>query len=60
MACWHRGLKRVGSVMKRLRIYSWPGVSCSAIDLRTILTRVLDAGFFLRIADQSLLMHHLI
>jgi len=67
MACWHGGrtrrdggLKKVGSVMKRVSIYSWPGASCCVIDLRTILTRIKNAGFFLRISDQSLFIHHLI
>lgn len=56
----HGGLKRVGSVMKRLSIYSRLGVSCCVIDLRTILTRIKNAGFFVRVFCARSTGHNLI
>ena len=45
--------------MKRLSIYGGLGVSCCVEDLRTILARIKNAGFFVRVSDQSLLITYI-
>ena len=60
MACGHGGRKkRIGRVVMNLRIWSWLGVSQLALGLRGVFTRVRNAGFFLRISDQSLFITHI-
>jgi len=51
----HGGRRKVGP-MKSMRVWGCSDLAGCSWGSRRLLTRALDAGFFLRIADQSLLI----